>query len=66
MRTVTITRANVNGGQMLEAVLPASPGEVYAGLPYASVANEHAIQAVGCDVARRRKPVPRRVRAHRA
>ncbi|GJE02549.1 IS5 family transposase [Methylobacterium isbiliense] len=47
VRTVAITPANVNDGRMLGAVLPASPGEVYADLAYASVANERAIHAAG-------------------
>ena len=47
VRTVEITPANVNDGRMLSSVLPASPGEVYADLAYASAANEAEIRAAG-------------------
>lgn len=47
VRIVEITPANVNDGRMLEAVLPESPGVVYADLAYASAANENRIRAAG-------------------
>lgn len=47
VRSVEITPANVNDGRMLGAVLPESPGEVYADLAYASAANEKEIRAAG-------------------
>ena len=47
VRIVEITPANVNDGRMLEAVLPESPGAVYADLAYASAANETRIRAAG-------------------
>jgi IS5 family transposase len=47
VRSVETTPANVNDGRMLACVLPESPGEVYADLAYASVANEARIRAAG-------------------
>lgn len=47
VRQVEITPAHVNDGRMLGAVLPESPGEVYADLAYASVANNQQIRAAG-------------------
>lgn len=47
VRSVETTPANVNDGRMLGAVLPESPGEVYADLAYASAANEQEIRAAG-------------------
>lgn len=47
VRLAEITPANVNDGRMLQAVLPDSPGEVYADLAYASASNEAKIRAAG-------------------
>ncbi|WP_232845896.1 IS5 family transposase, partial [Aurantimonas marina] len=47
VRVVEITPANLNDGKMLAAVLPESPGEVYADLAYASHANETLIRTAG-------------------
>jgi IS5 family transposase len=47
VRSVETTPANVSDGRMLTGVLPESPGEVYADLAYASVANEQEIRAAG-------------------
>jgi IS5 family transposase len=44
VRDIAITPANVNDRRMLAAVLPESPGEVYADLAYAGAANEARIR----------------------
>ncbi|EYD75121.1 Mobile element protein [Rubellimicrobium mesophilum DSM 19309] len=47
VRSLEVTPANINDGRMLGAVLPESPGDVYADLAYASTANEQEIRAAG-------------------
>jgi len=47
VRAVEITTANVHDGTMLEAVLPAQPGDVYADMGYDSHKAQQTVRAAG-------------------